>query len=242
MLRRKLTGKRKPLRSSSVQYPARLREGEDAQDDVTAAKGEPAQHMNQSVFSMIAAAGSKVDFNARFEEDESSDSDDEHRALPVLGDVEEQAIHARAQTPLDPQDEDKPQRERPTRPQQRSAEHRDLPSLPKIDVRTMKEKTYMSQSLRLPSSEGWNQFECPTGVTPRDTPVMNMMLEAQAELAPSALPVEIGNGPVGDDSIATCKDASTSLATRLMEIFGFEKPEEVVSGIWKRRYWFRPAD
>ena len=82
-LGRKLLKKRKPQRGSSVQYPERLKVGEDVHEDVTAAKGMPAQQMNQSVFSMIAAAGSKVDFNARFE-DESSDSEYENElsALP----------------------------------------------------------------------------------------------------------------------------------------------------------------
>lgn len=75
-LGRKLTKKRKPQRSSSLQYPERLNVGNDEHEDVTTAKGMPAQQMNQSVFSMIAAAGSKVDFNARFE-DGSSDSEEE---------------------------------------------------------------------------------------------------------------------------------------------------------------------
>lgn len=73
---RKLIKKRKPQRSSSLQYPERLKVGNDEHEDVTAAKGMPAQQMNQSVFSMIAAAGSKVDFNARFE-DGSSESEEE---------------------------------------------------------------------------------------------------------------------------------------------------------------------
>lgn len=73
---RKLIKKRKPQRSSSLQYPERLKVGNDEHEDVTAAQGMPAQQMNQSVFSMIAAAGSKVDFNARFE-DGSSDSEEE---------------------------------------------------------------------------------------------------------------------------------------------------------------------
>lgn len=73
---RKLIKKRKSQRSSSLQYPERLQVGNDEHEDVTAAKGMPAQQMNQSVFSMIATAGSKVDFNARFE-DGSSESEEE---------------------------------------------------------------------------------------------------------------------------------------------------------------------
>jgi len=79
---RKLTKKaRPPHRLPSAHIPERLRDGDDAQEDVTApVKGAhgPPQYMNQSVFSMIAAAGSRTDFNARF--DESSDSEDEQGA------------------------------------------------------------------------------------------------------------------------------------------------------------------
>ena len=229
MVGRKLTKKRKPLRASSVQYPARLKEGEDAQEDVTAAKGEPAQHLNQSVFSMIAAAGSKVDFNARFEE-ESSDSDDENQASANPGGVEEQSHHSRTQTQLDEQHEDKIMRGNPRRPQGESAEPRGFRSLPKLDLRTIQEKTYMSQSLRLPLTELLSQHKSSTGATPRDAPVMSMMLEAQAELTPSTPLLEIKNTGAEEAQDVTDKEAPTSLATRLMEIFGFERPEEVVSG------------
>ena len=241
MVGRKLTKKRKPLRASSVQYPARLKEGEDVQEDVTAAKGEPAQHMNQSIFSMIAAAGSKVDFNARFEEEESSDSDGETQFSACPGDGEEQSKHLRTQTLLDEQQEDSLPTEKLGWPQGKSAEHRGLRSLPKLDLRTIKEKSYMSQSLRLPSSEVLNQHVGPTGVTPRDAPVMSMMLEAQAELIPSTPPLEMRNTGAEDSQLAVGKDAPTGLATRLMEIFGFKRPEEVVSGIWKRCYGLLPA-
>lgn len=229
MAGRKFTKKRKPLRASSVQYPARLKEGEDAQEDVTAAKGEPAQHMNQSVFSMIAAAGSKVDFNARFEEEESSDSNDENQASAISGGVDEQSNHPRTQTHLDKQHEDNLSRERSGRPQGNFSEHKGLRPLPKLDLRTIKEKTYMSQSLRLPSSEVLNQHESPAGVTPRDAPVMSMMLEAQAELITSTQLPGVKNTGAEESHDVVGKEAPTSLVTRLMEIFGFERPEEVVS-------------
>lgn len=231
MAGRKFTKKRKPLRASSVQYPARLKEGEDAQEDVTAAKGEPAQHMNQSVFSMIAAAGSKVDFNARFEEEESSDSNDENQASAISGGVDEQSNYPRTQTHLDKQHEDNLSRENSGRPQGNFSEHKGLRPLPKLDLRTIKEKTYMSQSLRLPSSEVLNQHESPAGVTPRDAPVMSMMLEAQAELITSTQLPGVKNTGAEESHDVVGKEAPTSLVTRLMEIFGFERPEEVVSGI-----------
>ena len=228
MVGRKLTKKRKPLRASSVQYPARLKEGDDAQEDVTAAKGEPAQHMNQSIFSMIAAAGSKVDFNARFdEEEESSDSDDEDPESALPGDVEEQSNHPWLQH------EDNLPRGKPRRPLGKLAEHKGLRSLPKLDLRTIEEKSYVSQSLRLPSSGLLNQHAGPIGVTPRDAPVMSRMLEAQAELVPSTPPLDIRNIGAEDSQVTIDKNAPSNLATRLMEIFGFKNPEEVVSGIQK---------
>lgn len=241
MVGRKLTKKRKPLRASSVQYPARLKEGEDAQEDVTAAKGEPAQHLTQSVFSMIAAAGSKVDFNARFEEEESSDSNDENQASPNPCDLEEQSYRPPTQTQLDRQHEDSLPRGKPGRPQGKPAEPRGIRSLPKLDLRTVKEKNYMSQSLRLPSSEVLNQHKSSTGATPRDAPVMSMMLEAQAELIPSTPLLETKNTGAEDIQAVNGKEAPTSLATRLMEIFGFERPEEVVSGTWRRYCSFLSA-
>src|SRR5437773_1129309 len=72
----KLSKKKRGPRQS-VDIPERFRDGEDAQDDVTAPRGNSAQYiMNQSVFSMIAAAGSKVDFHSRFDGD-SSESEEE---------------------------------------------------------------------------------------------------------------------------------------------------------------------
>ena len=244
MVGRKLTKKRKPLRASSVQYPARLREGEDAQEDVTAAKGEPAHHMNQSVFSMIAAAGSKVDFNARFEEEEeeeSSDTDDESQASPIIGDVEEHSNHPQTRTKVHEKHEDNLPTGKSSRPWVESVEHRGLRSLPKPDLRTIEEQTYMSQSLRMPSSEDLHQHGSLTGVTPRDAPVMSMMLEAQAELIPSTSPIEIGDICAEDSHLAVGEDVPTGLTVRLMEIFGFEKPEVVVSGSWKRYPEYPPA-
>ena len=241
MVGRKLTKKRNPFRASSVQYPARLKEGEDAQEDVTAAMGEPAQHMNQSVFSMIAAAGSKVDFNARFEEEESSDSEDEKQASAIPRGVEEQSNPPPIRTLLDKQHEDNLRRGKAERPQEEYAEHREPRPLPKLKVRTTKEKNYMSQSMRLPSSEGLNQHECSTGVTPRDAPVMSMMLEAQAELDPPTPLLGMQNAEAEDGKDVVGKEAPTSLVTRLMEIFGFERPEEVISGIWNRYHRFVSA-
>ena len=225
---RKLTKRRKPERYPSVLYPERLKEGDDVQDDVTAAKGQPAQYVNQSVFSLITAAGSKVDFNARFDED-SSDSDEEaadpntiirNNAAPVPSN---EAAHVRPDTVMEgagpsSQDDDK------------DTKHRAPRSLPKLSLRTIEEKNYMSQS-SLPTTSGQRiPSEGHQGFTPRDAPVMSKMLEAQAQLGSSTNL----SGTEKDDSERSTQDKNdlgrTTLVRRLMEIFGFESPEEVIAG------------
>lgn len=187
-------------------------------EDVTAPKGRSGQYMNQSVFSMIAAAGSKVDFHARFE-GESSDSEDDDQAPSKPSVVEEQ---------LEGRQDDSVTRSKSKRQQGKSVEGRGFCHLPKLNLKTIKEKNYMSQSVWLPSKNVPSDVESPKGVTPRDAPVMGKMLEAQATLRPS-IPLSDIDERIPEDE----KDfgSPTGLRTRLMEIFGFESPEEVISGM-----------
>ncbi len=205
------------MRTSSVQYPERLKEGDDVNEDVTAPKGQSGQYMNQSVFSMIAAAGSKVDFHARFE-GESSDSEDDGQASSKPPNVEEQ---------LERRNDATATRSKPKRQQEKSVEGRGFRRLPKLNLKTIKEKNYMSQSVWLPSKEAPSDDESPKGVTPRDAPVMGKMLEAQATLSPTTQ-LSDTEKPLSEDDKDV--DSPTSLRTRLREIFGFESPEEVISG------------
>lgn len=223
---RKLTKRRKPERHTSVQYPDRLKEGDDVQEDVTAAKGQRAQYVNQSVFSLIAAAGSKVDFHARFDEDSSGSEDEPDptaiirtHAAPVPS---HRSHHDRHQGVVVGDDE--------SRLDDSTQERGPRRSLPKLNLRTVREKNYMSQS-SLPQSFGQiSPPENAKGFTPRDAPVMSKMLEAQAQLHSST----IGSGTTKDVTEGTTQEAHgqgpTTLATRLMEIFGFDAPEEVIAG------------
>lgn len=223
---RKLVKKRRPQRTSSLQYPERLkfREGEDVHEDVTASKGQPPQHLHQSVFSMIAAAGSKVDFHARFEEgssdseegeDLSSGDKDHGNSFPQEYANKQVDISSVAQ-----------------RPEQQYGEFpadRTGRSLPKFNLRTIQEKNYMSQSSHLPPDELMSPVSSPSSMTPRDAPVMSMMLQAQAQLVSS----NTGTHPrVEESGISGGTAQPSSLAIRLKEIFGFEEPEEVISGMW----------
>lgn len=219
---RKLTKKRQPTRASSVQYPERLREGEDAQEDVTAAAGKPAQYMNQSIFSMITAAGSRVDFNARFEED-SSDSEYEQETKKR---DQEPASSTRQHNDRSAKSADDPQ---PEDSREISAERRGI-RLPKLNLRTIKEKSYMSQSSLLGSADS-AYHDSPKGITPRAAPVMSRMLEAQADLSQSSA---LSSGRQDDISQSASKgknDGPTSLSLRLKEIFAFDEAEEVISGM-----------
>lgn len=220
--RRKLVKKRMPQRHTSMHFPERFQFGDDAQDDVTATAGKPTQYMNQSIFSMIAAAGSKTNFHARFE-DESSDSegnDDTNKAVTQNVAVPPEFLGQRPQEIVMRQatnDEKQIDRRHP------------MTNLPKLDLRTSKEPQHMSQSSSLPVGPNQSSLESLQQVTPRDAPIMSQMLAAQADLSPMIEGVgeqHVLNPP---DVLANSKGPVT-LATRLMQIFGLEVPEEVMSG------------
>lgn len=95
----------------------------------------------------------------------------------------------------------------------------------------------MSQSSYLPSSHRTSSLDVPKQITPRDAPVMSQMLAAQAHSQLSSSPrhsmeqerADIPGHPASSKS-------PSSLAARLMEIFGFQTPEDVLSGrssFWK---------
>lgn len=215
---RKLIKKRRPQRHPSVQYPERLKKGEDVHEDVTAMKGKPSQNMNQSVFSMIAAAGSKVDFHARFEDDSSDSEVDE--PSKAVHDLQGQANSYEISTAN----------------QKSGLKYRYLSSqgtlkdLPRLYLRTVKEKNYMSQSNRKDSAELLSPTPSSTSITPRDAPVMSMMLQAQAQLDSSVAGFDPPKEVTSTLEHPAKQIGHSDLVIRLKEIFGFDKPEEVISG------------
>ena len=224
---RKLTKKRMGPHIPSVKLPERFKDGDDAHQDVTATKGVNGQYMNHSIFSMIAAAGSKVDFHSRFD-DESSGSDEEGGALlnhPGQDHLPDTPSH---------EDVIKPHGEEATKAQagqpRRKSGHKLFRSIPKLNLRTSKEKNYMSQSTHLPFDEVLSPTESARTTTPRDAPVMSRMLEAEALLSSSPTSSDPMQKAVEKLHDVPEESTSSSLAIRLMEIFGYEKPEEVVAG------------
>lgn len=214
--RRKLKRPKQPTRVSSVQYPEKLKEGDDAHEDVTATEGKPAQHMNQSVFSMIAAAGSKVDFNARFEE-ESSESEDDANAPASLQETDHE--HHRQPDQGDQQGS----LHRSAMSSKVGAQKDRFPTLPKLNLRTVQEQDCMSQSTILPQRPS----PLVADTTPRGAPLLSETLKAQTEVASPEQTDNI-NTPMPTDLITV--DTSTTLVLRLREIFGFEREEDVISG------------
>ena len=224
---RKLTKRRMPQRHTSVQFPERLKDGDDAQEDAAAAGGRTAQHMHQSVFSMIAAAGSKTNFHARFDED-SSDSDEDCDA--ALNSVEQEAVTS-DETVISPGSR---AGERPSTVVESDGLVEDSARfLPQLILRTEGEKNYMSKSTLLPTRRENLAAEGLKSATPRDAPVMGRMLEAQTQLRSASTSQETRDD---DDDDAKSHDANqeetndTILAVRLGEIFGFKEPEDVISG------------
>ena len=220
-------------RLPSAHIPERLRGEEDAQEDVTApAAGapSPAQYMNQSVFSMIAAAGSRTDFNARFDdsseseedqipEDEEEDDNDHMRQSQILP----RGPETNTQPLIEPRkgsnklkEEDK--QSKPDLPDRKilSSFARRRPKEPSSSSST---PAALNSTIPLPS-EGNRSLGT---FTPRDAPMLTRMVEARAEFNNAE------DGKV--DNIRDRADSSpaTLLATRLMEIFGFAHPETVIA-------------
>jgi sterol 3beta-glucosyltransferase len=217
---RKLTKKRRELSRPPVNVPDKFKDGDDAQEDVAAPKGASAQYMNQSVFSIIAAAGSKVDFNARFDDDSSDSEEDGTQSKESQAKVEAEQAGKDGQ-------EASTIKSGMGKHRRKLSEHKLLKSLPKLNLRTIKERNYMSQSARASTSP--ESMSPRSRATPREAPVMSQMLQAQAQLkSPDAL----DDLQEEDSALSDEKDTnpSSALSKRLMEIFEFEKPERVISG------------
>ena len=225
---RKLQKRIQPHRLPSSQIPTRFRLGDDAQDDVTApTRGQnPSQYMNQSIFSMIAAAGSRTDFNTRF--DDSSDSDEDVSEGQVQEVVSQSKLTKAA--PQQPSQEEARNKvsKSDNKKQRRISDNRLVQSFARLSSRSRKEKRDSARESPSPSSDSTSKS---SKSNPRDAPVMSRLLTAEAEFQAakeepeqsSASSDASGTRDRGDSSPATL------LAIRLMDIFGFEKPERVVA-------------
>lgn len=218
--------------------PERLRNGDDAgEEEITANSEGPTMYMdmNQSIFGLIAAAGSRVDFTDRFQppssdEGESGDSEAENEPIARTTIFRR---HAKS-----PKPDDKAHHRR------KLSDHkllRSLPALPRFGRSRLKK----DQSPRVKSpaagpsdsksddvfSDGGTSQSVDDDIVDekRLAPVMSRMLEAQAEMAARpSFDIETASGGAG---LIAEGDEISPLARKLKEIFEFDEPEEVIEGM-----------
>ena len=231
--------------------PERLRGSDEPSGAADPPQAGPpmAMNMNQSIFGLIAAAGSRVDFNQRFDGGSSSssegdDDDDE-------GDDEAEEEDLTQTTILQPPIRSrtgKPSVDKSKRPGRKIL--KSLPSLPRRKPKPKRLSSKTSQQRRddeaadneAADNEEVAEDEAGTPSEPSTPPavrllsedsrrpsVMSQMLEARAEMANRAsFELERLSGDAGRKS--TDSDDATPLARRLMHIFEFEEPEQVIEG------------
>ena len=206
----------------SSRLPTHLRTGDDASEDVTApdrAGAGVAQYMNQSIFSMIAAAGSRRDFHTRFDESSESESEEDEksatRAQPHIAskvggrdtkDTPPQAVMARTKH---------------GKQLSESSLKRKPPQLSLQDLRSTP-----TQEESSPSSEATTRS---SGSNPHDAPMMSRLLTAEFQATVEDADAQDSSTSIDNLRSRAESSPATLLATRLKEIFGFETPETVIA-------------
>jgi sterol 3beta-glucosyltransferase len=228
---RRLHKKRREERFSSM-FPERLRDSDDSADEQeTPTQGPPMfMNMNQSIFGLIAAAGSRVDFNDRFD-GMSSDEEEGHET-----NQRETRPDDLAQTSvLKVASKGKGSRKR-------LSQHkllRSLPTLPKLLSKSKRHSSRLSAPKEEDSEEMSEHSASGTSTPPtftltrhdsRQAPVMGRMLEAKAEM--SSRPSFDVDRMSSDASGSSESPDLPPLAKKLMEIFEFDEPEQVIEGSW----------
>ena len=216
-------------RMPSSRMPARLKLGDDAHDDVTApSRGAqaPQQYMNQSIFSMIAAAGSRTDFNTRFDDSSDSDEDaatEETEQQPDRVEGERARFGDTVVTSEEKEGNLRGQASSQRKKKHRLSDHKLVQSLPRLSLRPRKQRDPPSRKSPPSSDDAASRSD---RSNPREAPVMTRLLTAEAELEeadPDSTTSPLQPRGRGESSPATL------LASRLMQIFGFDAPEKVIA-------------
>ncbi|KAJ3498494.1 hypothetical protein NLG97_g1094 [Lecanicillium saksenae] len=221
---RRLRKKAPAMSSSTPDLPEPLRDSDDSADETHA---EPmatpmSVNMNQSIFGLIAAAGSRVDFHTRFDGN-SSDEEDGSKESPSgpSGISQTTVLHPT-----------------PKKHKKSLSKNRLLKSfatLPRLRPKSKHEPSRLSQpepSTDEPSQSSdasETQGSLSTTVetrTARRPSVMSRMLQARAEM--SSRPSFDIERRSADLRRSEDDGEASPLARRLMEIFEFSEPEQVV--------------
>lgn len=199
-------------RLQTSQLPPRLRVVDNDERDATAPPRGQASHeqnMNQSVFGMIAAAGSTVDFKTRFDESSDTDDDDGNK---------------------DTKQTDREKTSTTRRRLDRSSLKKVTYSVPRLSRRIPRSPVSPTKPQQPPSAvvvsgedDGDDEQETED---PRDAPMMSRLLDAEARFEDETESPH-HNVTVGGSRADTRQ--ATLIETRLQEMFGFDTPEPVIA-------------
>lgn len=229
--------------SSALPEPLQDSDQSSHDDELPSSNTLMVMNMNQSIFGLIAAAGSRFDFSDRFCNESSSE---EETGRAAEGDDESTA----ATNSDEEKDEDLSQTiilppSSESTGKRRSGKARLPPkqlckSSPSLRTSISMAKHHSSgrfaranrRALPGPPSQSNKSpvaFQT-VSVDGLRQPVMSRMLEARAEAIqrPSC---EIEGASCDDDGSSSERDNASPLARRLMHIFDFDQPEEVIGGL-----------
>lgn len=219
--------------------PERFKDGDDAEDDVTAPKRNNTMSMNQSIFSMIARAGqqSQTDL-ATMQEVDSGDSDEEDKRRQPYHSLDGAARLSRLSSANDFQRRTEESHDDKTRQGKQHrrilSEHKLLRSLPKLKSRkdTRPEGQPMDQMSssqllppRPPHTESASPSAAPSERPPKTKPKATAGGDAQVEKAKNSE----RRSRHGSSAGTTKSPGPVTLAQRIRQIFEFEDVEEVIS-------------
>lgn len=240
-LSRRRRDSRREARGLSLDMPERFKDGDDAQEDVTAPKWNNATSMNQSLFSMIARAGqqSQTDLGTMQEAD-SGDSEDESKRKASHRDLDGAARLSRLSSANDFQstkDESHEVAVPKDKHRRTLSENRLLRSLPKLNMSGRKEARSESKRTNQMSS---SQFLPPNPASSRPPVTSNEnpseIRDSDTTKAPAGEETRIekgkGRGPKsrpGSTAGLDKTNAPETLAKRIQQIFEFDEVEEVIS-------------
>lgn len=253
---RKLLKRNSEGRRPTTEFPDRFKDlRDDADEDVVPPSQGPSifMHMNQSIFGLIAAAGSTVDFNDRFEgqssdEDDNADDNEDGNEHDIEsgGKGKNKQREQAAKTIVLKKSPSGKERDIAGNKQRRGISGQLLQSLPQLS-RLPTRSPNKRPGLQPPQpSETRDHTDRETTIPPagesrsspieastadreqRQAPVMSRMLEARAEM--SSRPSFDLEGLSRDQQNNDDETGPSALARKLKDIFEFDHPEEVIDG------------
>ncbi|KAI0542502.1 hypothetical protein GGR58DRAFT_497053 [Xylaria digitata] len=237
---RKILKKNREGRRPTMNFPDRFKDfGDDKDEDVIPLSQGPGMfmNMNQSIFGLIAAAGSTVNFNDRFEgqsSDEDPNDDDIDDNSKGKGKVKVKQREQLASTTVF-------KKSLSSKENTSGGNHRQgtsgqllqsLPQLPRLPTpprgKRSKLKSFDTSGSALPTAESPSAIEPNAG--DRETqpaPIMSRILEARAEMS-SRPSFDLEGCLSRDQPSEGGQTGPSALARKLKEIFEFDHPEEVM--------------